>query len=226
MYRFEVYFEISGIIWPEKNIKNGILSGIISSLIFFLKNYYYYYFQNVYGIAIPVILSSLELGVGTLDFRTEGSIYVGLEKGVCYGVSSRHGWKENWLFTVPVFIIVIQLGSNDLGKVSSYDLIQDIKRDILHLSLLLPKTHIVWSAILMRRYWHVANDEMAIELVRKRVNSAVNNFMVNENHFIVRHPNIRARERSLHRFDGTHLSSDTGYEIFLNNIQGALETLI
>ena len=35
MYRFEVYFEISGIIWPEKNIKNGILIGIISSLIFF-----------------------------------------------------------------------------------------------------------------------------------------------------------------------------------------------
>ena len=77
----------------------------------------------------------------------------------------------------------------------------------------------------MRRYCHVANDGRAIELVRKCVNSAVNNFMVNENHFIVRHPNIRVRERSLHRFDGTHLS-DTGYEIFLNNIQGALETLI
>ena len=65
----------------------------------------------------------------------------------------------------------------------------------------------------------------AIELVRKRVNSTVNSFMVNENYFIVRHPNIRAPERSLYRFDGTHLS-DTGYEIFLNNIQGALETLI
>ena len=77
----------------------------------------------------------------------------------------------------------------------------------------------------MRRYWHVANDEMAIELVRERVNSAVNNFVVNENHFIVRHTNIRAPERSLHRFDGTHLS-DTGYEIFLNNFQGVLETLI
>ena len=77
----------------------------------------------------------------------------------------------------------------------------------------------------MRRYWHVANDRRAIELVRKRVNSAVNNFMVNENHFIIRHPNIRARERSLYRFDRTHLS-DTGYEIFLHNIQGALETLI
>jgi hypothetical protein len=61
----------------------------------------------------------------------------------------------------------------------------------------------------LRLCWHVANDGMAIELVREGVNSAVNNFMVNENHFIVRHPNIRARERSLHRFDGTHLS-DTG----------------
>jgi lysophospholipase L1-like esterase len=77
----------------------------------------------------------------------------------------------------------------------------------------------------LRLCWHVANDGMAIELVREGVNSAVNNFMVNENHFIVRHPNIRARERSLHRFDGTHLS-DTGYEIFLNNFQGVLETLI
>ena len=73
-----------------------------------------------------------------------------------------------------------------MGKVSSYDLIENIKRDIL----LLPKTHIVWSEILMRRYWHVANDGRAIELVRMRVNSAVNNFMVNEYHFIVRHPNF------------------------------------
>ena len=136
---------------------------------------------------------------------------------------------EKTIDSLPLpFLLVIQLGSNDLGKVSSYDLIQDIKRDILRLSLLLPKTHIVWSEILMRQYWHVAtkcNDGRAIELVRKRVNSAVNNIMVNENHFIIRHPNIRARERSLYRFDGTHLS-DTGYEIFLNNIQGALETLI
>ena len=77
----------------------------------------------------------------------------------------------------------------------------------------------------LRLCWHVANDGMAIELVREGVNSAVNNFMVNENHFIVCHLNIRARERSLYRFDGTHLS-DTGYEIFPNNIQGALETLI
>jgi hypothetical protein len=120
---------------------------------------------------------------------------------------------EKKIDSLPLpFLLIIQLKSNDLGMVSTYDLIQDIKRDILRLSLLLLKTHIVWIEILMRRYWHVANDGRAIELVRKCVNSAVNNFMVNENHFIVHHPNIRARERSLYRFDGTHLS-DTGYDI-------------
>ena len=47
---------------------------------------------------------------------------------------------EKKIDSLPLtFLLVIQLGSNDLGKVSSYDLIQDIKRDILRLSLLLPK---------------------------------------------------------------------------------------
>ena len=60
---------------------------------------------------------------------------------------------EKTIDSLPLpFLLVIQLGSNDLGKVSSYDLIQDIKRDILRLSLLLLKTHIVWSEILLRRY--------------------------------------------------------------------------
>ena len=93
-----------------------------------------------------------ELGVGTLDFRTEGSIYAGLEKkGLLW--SELTATVEKKIDSLPLpFLLVIQLGSNDLGKVSSYDLIQDIKRDILRLSLRLPNTHIVWSEILMRRY--------------------------------------------------------------------------
>jgi hypothetical protein len=42
---------------------------------------------------------------------------------------------EKKIDSLPLpFLLVIQLGSNYLGKVSSYDLIQDIKRDILRLT--------------------------------------------------------------------------------------------
>jgi hypothetical protein len=80
----------------------------------------------------------------------------------------------------------------------------------------------------MRRYRHVAKgDGKIIEKIRKRVNCAVNNFIKNEGHCVIKHPNIRASEIELYRFDGTHLS-DIGNDIhvYLNNLQGALETFI
>jgi hypothetical protein len=78
----------------------------------------------------------------------------------------------------------------------------------------------------MRCYWHVAKgDGKIIEKIRKRVNCAVNNFIKNEGHYVIKHPNIRASETELYRFDGTHLS-DIGNDIYLNNLQGALETFI
>lgn len=63
----------------------------------------------------------------------------------------------------PPAMIIIQLGSNDLVKVKTLELIQNIERDILRLHLLLPNTRIVWSEMLMRRYWHGATDGKAIE---------------------------------------------------------------
>ena len=74
----------------------------------------------------------------------------------------------------------------------------------------------------MRRYWHNANDGKAVEFARKRVNLAAKNAVLKEGFCVIRHSTIRAKERHLYKFDGKHLS-DTGNEVYLNNIQGSLE---
>ena len=122
----------------------------------------------------------------------------------------------------PPSLLLIQVGSNDLTEIKSVDLVDNITIDILRIKLLFPNAKVVWSEILMRRYWHNANDGKAVEFTRKRLNLAVKNAVLKEDFCVILHPNIRAKERNLYIFDGTHLS-DTGNEVYLNNIQGALE---
>ena len=109
----------------------------------------------------------------------------------------------------PPSLLLIQVGSNDLTEIKSVDLVDDITSDILRIKLLFPNAKVVWSEILMRRYWHNANDGKAVELARKRLNLAVKNAVLKEGFCVIHHPNIRAKERNLYIFDGTHLS-DTG----------------
>jgi hypothetical protein len=117
------------------------------------------------------------------------------------------------------------LGSNDLGIKKTYELYSDIKLGLMRLKVMCPNARIVWFAILMRRYWHSAQDGRALEKSRKRLNLLVRNFMQTIGGCVIRHSNISASEKSLYRFDGTHLSN-TGNEVYLNNIQGAIELFL
>ena len=60
-------------------------------------------------------------------------------------------------------ILVIQLGSNDIGILKGKELIELIRLDVLRLRTLLPNAILVWSEILPRRYWHVVNNQVAVE---------------------------------------------------------------
>jgi lysophospholipase L1-like esterase len=125
------------------------------------------------------------------------------------------------LLTQPLpQILIIQLGSNDLGIVKGKELIEII----LRLRTLYPGLKLIWSEILQRRYWHNANNQVAIETSRKRVNLAIKNIFLNEiqKGCIIRHPNITVKDKSLFRYDGVHLS-DVSNNTYLNNIQGALD---
>ncbi|CAC5390987.1 unnamed protein product [Mytilus coruscus] len=132
--------------------------------------------------------------------------------------------EENLRCYPPPQILIIHLGSNDLYLIKGKKLIEQIRLDIMRLHVLLPNLSLVWSEILLRRYWHLAENQVAINSTRKRVNAAVRNIFREElNHgLVICHPNIKAQERDLFRHDGVHLS-DVGNDVFLNNVQGALE---
>ncbi|VDI31239.1 Hypothetical predicted protein [Mytilus galloprovincialis] len=133
--------------------------------------------------------------------------------------------EENLRCYQPPQILIIHLGSNDLGLIKGKELIEQIRLDIIRLHVLLPNLFLVWSEILPRRYWHLAENQVAINSTRKRVNAAVRNIFKEElNHgLVICHPNIKVQERNLFRHDGVHLS-DIGNDVFLNNVQGALES--
>ena len=120
--------------------------------------------------------------------------------------------------------LIIQLGSNDLGIVKGKELIELIRCDILRLRTLYPELKLNWSVILQSCYWHKANNQVAIETSRKRVNLAIKNIFLNEiqKGCIIRHPNKTVKDKSLFRYDGVHLS-DVSNNTYLNNIQGALD---
>ena len=122
-------------------------------------------------------------------------------------------------------MILIHLGSNDIGTIKTFNLIENIETDILRFKLLFPNCRIIWSELLMTRYCHNAKKGTALEKARKRVNCANKNFVLSEGHCENKHPNIRAGKKTLFRHDGVHLS-DIGNDIFLNNIQAGLEAFI
>ncbi|CAG2204608.1 unnamed protein product [Mytilus edulis] len=147
-------------------------------------------------------------------------IWIG-QRGMKWGDLNRVFEQRLLNRPLPSFL-VIQLGSNDLGILTSEKLFSDIECDLLRLHALYPALKIIWSDILMRRYWHNANCGQAIEKARKRVNLRVKNLVLSIGGCAIRHSNIRAKESNLFRYDGTHLSK-IGNDIYLNNLQGALE---
>ena len=95
----------------------------------------------------------------------------------------------------------------------------------MRLTILYPDLRIIWSDILPRRYWHYGDNHGTIEGTRKRVNIAVRKVVKEEitNGYVISHPNITEKERTLYRNDGTDLS-DVVNDVFLNNVQAALES--
>jgi hypothetical protein len=72
----------------------------------------------------------------------------------------------------PPAMILIHLGSNDIGTIKTFNLIENIEIDIFRLKLLFPNCRIIWTELLMRRHWHNAKKGNALVSVYRHTHMA------------------------------------------------------
>ena len=121
-------------------------------------------------------------------------------------------------------IIVLHCGGNDLGQHSIGDLRELAQSQLQYVATLFPTTKIIWSQILPRSNWRYSENRKAMDRVRIRLNNAAATEAVRLGGGYVRYPELKLSCSQLWAKDGTHISP-LGKEVFLNTLQGALETL-
>ena len=117
------------------------------------------------------------------------------------------------------------LRGNDIGLVPCGELFFHIKFTIANLSSMLPGTSLVWSSILPRMKWRYSENIRNMEISRKRVNRGVRSYLFKIGGYVIRHPDFDNKHPALLEKVGVHLSFIAN-DIFLNQIQGALETFL
>ncbi|XP_061194825.1 uncharacterized protein LOC133202988 [Saccostrea echinata] len=132
--------------------------------------------------------------------------------------------KVRYLATLedPPRYLIIHCGANDLGQIKLSRLLYRIKWDIQLLSRIFTNTTLVWSFLLPRISWRHSSNIRAMEQARDRLNRWAAKQVFQNGGKIITHSQFIGKPVQLYHSDGTHLS-ELGNDIFLNNIQGALE---
>ena len=122
--------------------------------------------------------------------------------------------------------IIIHCAGNDIGDVPLGLLLYNMKQTFLSLIVdILPGIPIIWSSILPRITWRYSSSSNKMERTRKRVNRAIRSFLLKRNCYIIKYPDFDDKLQGLFANDGVHLSF-IGLDLFINTIQGAVETFI
>ncbi|XP_071133054.1 uncharacterized protein [Mytilus edulis] len=124
---------------------------------------------------------------------------------------------------VPKYL-VLHIAGNDLGKTKLGFLRNEIKTTLEKVQSYLPNSSIVWSQILPRTNWRHSISQDSMMACRIRINSAIASFVLKNGGHYIKYPDILPNSTFL-KEDGVHLT-DLGNDIFLNNLQGALEMFI
>ncbi|CAI5763300.1 susceptibility gene 101 isoform X1 [Podarcis lilfordi] len=122
-------------------------------------------------------------------------------------------------------ILVVHLGGNDLGTYADYDIIRQMKKDIIHIKITFKNSILVWSNIVPRKAWSQDMSHEFMEKSRKRVNREIGSFMERIGGIIIKHDSLVPESPGLFHLDGVLLSA-SGTDVFNLDLLSVLETLI
>ncbi|XP_060558605.1 uncharacterized protein LOC132718920 [Ruditapes philippinarum] len=189
----------------------------------------------LHGHVIWIVGSSIPYWVKRRAIK-RSSINLGLEKKKCtvkWHTKGGMTWHEvfpkiSWMLAKSRYLpdmIVVHCGGNSLIKVKKGVLANNIKNDLLNISLLAgPTTTVVWSSILPRLNWHSDRQLSVVEKARKCVNRSVSCSVLARGGRWLKHAEITADTPGLFRNDGVHLSP-IGLDIFISSLQELIESL-
>ncbi|KAJ8317263.1 hypothetical protein KUTeg_005167 [Tegillarca granosa] len=110
-------------------------------------------------------------------------------------------------FVDPPNFLVLHCGGNDIAE---REVIKSIFR-------LFPNTKLFFSQILPRLKWRHENNHVAVEKIRKRINSKIATYVVSQGGLYIRYPELTEKYIGLFHDDQVHLSQ-LGNDIFLFRI--------
>ena len=119
-------------------------------------------------------------------------------------------------------IIILHCGGNDIGNIKSYVLRNQLFSVLQFLSRNFPQTRIVWSQILPRLRYRNEGNHLALEKVRKRINSYMAALVIRAGGFYIKYPEIDEKNAGFFKTDNVHLNQ-LGNQVFLYRIQQALQ---
>lgn len=118
--------------------------------------------------------------------------------------------------------LIVLAGGNDLGRIKTWELICEMKRDLSSFKLLFPSTVIIFSEIVPRLIWSELSNLHYIDKIRKRVNRTICNLVISQGGFSYRHVELEGFLPGLYGLDFVHLS-EVGLDIFIVGLQNMIE---
>lgn len=119
-------------------------------------------------------------------------------------------------------VLVVHAGGNDIGLLRMDELLTLMRADFERIPGFFQEVILVWSEIVPRVVWQGSHEAVALERVRRTINSRISRFVRLRSGVVIRHRQLEGDNRRLMIGDGVHLNG-IGLNIFLSGLQDGVE---